>query len=42
MRFCEASWGDASDQMCVRDAGHGGVHIDAMNREWGYVAKGAW
>lgn len=27
-------------ERCIRPAGHGGVHIDAARREWGYVAGG--
>lgn len=38
---CDVDWGSATaSQRCIRPAGHGGVHIDARRREWGYSADG--
>lgn len=41
LRFflCPEQWGDAGDQICVREWDHGGVHIDSKGREWGWVPK---
>jgi len=37
---CDVDWGSATaDQRCTRPYDHGGVHIDAHCREWGYVIR---